>query len=305
MRFLQISIYTTIGLVCFSLSSCEQLDKMAKKNWEKKYGKLKSADFQKVEKWKETLAVNEAELRALDQSIQKMVKSTAQAGALSRRIAQAYMRASNFEMGLRYYQKAAEEMAGREVANGAIQQSRGQPGKLTFWDSSLPYFEKAILFSRIDKELLFEMGLAYANSSKNMGWEPERRRRAIEIFTNLIRYDPNDSRFPYQLALIYFDSSVSGATWSLQEEYRDEEKAFRLLDEILKKERENVPARFAKANFLYRIGETERAYSEYRTIKSTIEEIARSGGLREPLEKNSSYQNVLRNLKEIESRGIR
>lgn len=281
-------------------SNCDQLDEIAKKNWEKRHRKLQSVDFRDVEKWKENLALSEAELRALDQNIQKLVRETAKAGALSWRIAQAYMRASNFEMGLRYYQKAAEEMAG--IEGGAKKQAKESGSRLAFWDSSLPYFEKSLIYRRIDKELLFEMGLAYANASKDMGWEPERRKRAIDIFIGLTRYDPHDSRFPYQLALIYFDSSVSSGSWGIQEGYNDEAKAFRLLDAILEKEPENVPTRFAKANFLYRIGESRRAYNEYLTIKSIIENLAERGELRESLRNNSSYQNVIRNIREIQRR---
>lgn len=286
--------------------SCEKMDEMARANWEKKHQKMHNADSQDVERWKESLAINEAELKALDKQIEDMVGRTAQAGALSWKIAQAYMKASNFEMGFRYYQRAASEQAGLDpdsdnLSNSANRGSSGG-GRIAFWDSSLPYWEKATVYRKIDKELLFEMGLAYANASRDMGWEPERRRRAVEIFINLARLDTQDSRFPYQLALIYFDSSVSSGTWAIQEGYRQTEEAFRLLDEILKKEPENVAVRFAKANFLYRLGQTGSAYNEYGRIKSTIESIAERGELRGKLESNSSYQNVLRNLKSIEDR---
>ncbi|WCL49882.1 tetratricopeptide repeat protein [Leptospira sp. GIMC2001] len=277
---------------------------MAKRNWDKKQNQ-NTVDFEDVEKWKVTLALNEAELKALDKSIRNMVNRTSQAGALSWKIAQAYMKASNYEMGLRYYQRAidesdsASESASSFKSTGEVETNSGT--RMAYWESSLPYFNKSLVYKKIDKELLFQAGLAYANASRNMGWEPERRSRAIDLFTSLSQLDPLDSRFPYQLALIYFDSSVSSGSWAIQESYNQEGLAFSLLNEILKKEPENVPVRFARANFLYRIGKTSDAYNEYRTIRSTIEAIDARGEIRGGLEKNSSYINVLKNLEQLES----
>lgn len=279
--------------------SCDQVDQIARTNWEKKHQKMHNADSKDVEKWKESLAMSEAELQALDKNIREMVTRTAKAGALSWRIAQAYMKASNFEMGARYYQRALEE-TGRD-SDGQKGSPPGNSGtRMGFWDSSLPYFDKSLLYRKVDKELLFEMGLAYANASKDMGWERERRQRAIDVFTALTRYDEKDTRFPYQLALIYFDSSVSGGDWSVGGSYHDAPKAFTLLDEILGIEPENVPVRFAKANFLYRIGKTRESYGEYTKIKSLIEDMDSRGKVQGGLKNNSSYQNVLRNLQTIE-----
>jgi tetratricopeptide (TPR) repeat protein len=293
-----------IILISFLSFSCEKLDEMAKRNWEKKHDRMHSADSKEVDKWKESLAINEAELKALDKSIQNMVGRTAQTGALSWRIAQAYMKASNFEMGARYYQRAADEQSGRSGTESGNESNRSGGGRMAFWDSSLPYFEKSSVYRKINKELLFEMGLAYANASRDMGWEPERRRRAVDIFINLSRLDTKDTRFPFQLALIYFDSSISSGTWAIQEGYRQIDDAFKLLNEILKVEPENVPTRFAKANFLYQLGKTGEAYNEYIKIKNTIEDIDKRGDLRERLKNNRSYQNVLRNLQEIEAKGV-
>lgn len=298
-------IYSIFGILLIThLLGCEKMDEMAKKNWEKKHNRMHSADSKEVERWKESLAINEAELKALDKSIQNMVGRTAQTGALSWKIAQAYMKASNFEMGARYYQRAADELAGRDASYGSDRSNRSEGGRMAFWDSSLPYFEKSTVYRKIDKELLFEMGLAYANASRDMGWEPERRKRAVDIFINLSRLDNKDTRFPFQLALIYFDSSVSSGSWAIQEGYRQMDQAFVLLDEILKLEPENVPTRFAKANFLYQLGKNREAYNEYGRIKSIIEDMDKRGELRDRLRNNRSYQNVLRNLQAIESQGV-
>lgn len=287
--------FLTILLPILLFVRCDKMDEIAKKNWEKKHDQMHNADSKDVDRWKETLAVNEAELKALDKSIREMVGRTAQSGALSWRIAQAYMKASNYEMGARYYQRALEEATESERMNSS------SGGRIAFWDSALPYFDKSLLYRKVDKELLFEMGLAYANASKDMGWEPVRRSRAVDIFIALTRYDVKDSRFPYQLALIYFDSSISSGTWAIQEGYNDINKALNLLDEIILVEPENIPTRFAKANFLYRMGRTRDAYSEYNRIKSTIEDLDRRGKVEGGLDNNSSYKNVLRNLDKIQS----
>jgi tetratricopeptide (TPR) repeat protein len=276
--------------------SCDQLDETARKNWQKKQNRWTDADSKDVERWKKELAVSEAELVQLDKKIRELVSESAKSGSISWRIARAYMKASQFEMGLRYYQRAAEEASGTEAASGT-----GSGGSsIRFFDSALPYFDRSLVFRKIDKELLFEMGLAYANASKDLGWEPERRARAIQIFQGLIRIDPKDSRFPYQLALIYFDSSVSFGTWALQAGYRDSEKAFGLLDAILGVEPDNIPVLFAKANFNYRVGNVRQALSVYQSIRAKIESMDAKGQVQGGLKNNTSYQNVLKNIQQIE-----
>ncbi|MCG9873955.1 MAG: hypothetical protein MH321_04120 [Leptospiraceae bacterium] len=289
----------TLSLILL-LTSCDSLEDLARENWEKKQAK-NQVNFEDLEKWKQNLAINESELRNLDKAIHDMVGQTAKAGALSWKIAQAYMKASNYEMGLRFYQRSLDESSAD--TNGLSKEAKNQ-GRVAYWESALPYFDRALIYRDVDKQLLFEMGLAYANASKDMGWEPERRSRAVDIFQALTRFDPKDSRFPYQLALIYFDSSVSTGTWAIQEGYRDVEKAMNLIDAILLAEPENVATRFAKANFLYQLGKTNQSYSEYQSIKSIIEDFDKRGEIRGGLNNNSSYQNAIRNIEKIQSSNL-
>ena len=72
-----------------------------------------------------------------------------------------------------------------------------------------------------------------------------------------------------------------------------------LLAIMMQKEPNNIPARFARANFLYRGGSIEQATEEYMTIKTKLEAMKKAGVIKESLEKNTSYQNVTRNLKKI------
>ncbi|EMN29559.1 hypothetical protein LEP1GSC083_2448 [Leptospira interrogans serovar Pyrogenes str. L0374] len=92
------------------------------------------------------------------------------------------------------------------------------------------------------------------------------------------------------------DSSWEGVSAG----FHDQDKAFKILDDIIKKESRNVPARFAKANFLYRLGKVDDSKEEYLKVKKTIEDLNDAGLVRGGLEKNDSYQNVLQNLKKIE-----
>ncbi|MBE8225522.1 hypothetical protein IP947_17195, partial [Leptospira borgpetersenii serovar Ballum] len=122
---------------------------------------------------------------------------------------------------------------------------------------------------------------AYAHASKDRGWETVRRQIAIDLFTHLALQDPRYSRFPFQLALIYFDSSMSDSSWEgVSAGFNDQDKALRILDDIIKKEYKNVPARFAKANFLYRLGRTEDSKEEYLKVKKTSEELNYAGLVR-------------------------
>ncbi|AOP35299.1 hypothetical protein A0128_16485 [Leptospira tipperaryensis] len=246
-----------------------------------------------LEAWKERLALNEAEIIELEKKISAMVQKTRSAGALSWKIAQGYMKIGDYDMGVKYYNRALKE-------NNEGKKVEIVGAELHFFEPAIPFFEKALLLKPIDQQLLFETALAYANASKDRGWETARRQIAIDLFTHLAIQDPRDSRFPFQLALIYFDSSMPDSSWEgVSAGFHDQDKALRILDDILKKEFRNVPARFAKANFLYRLGKTDDAKEEYLKIKKTIEELNDAGLVREGLNKNDSYQNVLQNLKKI------
>lgn len=273
-----------VGALFFS--HCQKLQDLAISKWEKK-NQLKPVKEEDIEKWSEKLALEEAEIEELEKKIRKLVQKSNQAGALSWKIARAYMRSGSFEIGSRYYSQAIMQDSG---INPEFEIHKFQ--------SAIPYFEQAIAFKKIDKELLFETALAFGNASKDMGWEPDRRSRAINLFKQLILLDPKDTRFPFQLALIYFDSGVKSSQWQGKTllSFTEMEDAFLLLDQILILEPYNVPARFARANFLYQTGKVSQAETEYIRIKSQIEDMTKQGAIRESLEKNQSYQNVLKNL---------
>lgn len=285
-------------MVCFiifaTFFSCEKLEKWRKENALKRMTP-KRPEQKDIDEWKRNLALTEAEIAELDRNIRRLVKKTKMAGALSWRIARAFVRMGNYELGVQYYTEALIENAGE-----APDSSKASLHK---FESALPYFNKALLYRPLNEALLFETGLAYANAARDKGWERKRREMAVTIFQQLIRKNPEDTRYPYQLALIYFDSSVTDAIIEGLEPrgYNDQDKAFQLLDSILKKEPDSIPVRFAKANFLYRIGETNMAKNEYLNIKNKIENMERRGKIGN-IENNQSYKNVKRNLEKIEEK---
>ncbi|MCW7473642.1 hypothetical protein CH354_01865 [Leptospira levettii] len=275
-----------LGLLLF-FTHCDYLKSLTESRYRKRIGG--ETTEKDIVNWKEKLALEEAEIEEMDKRIRKLVQKSNQSAALSWKIARAYMRAGSADVGVRYYEEAVTE---------SIPNAKQGGFEIHSYESALPFFEKAIQSGKLDKQLLYETAVAYANASKDMGWEPTRRSRAISLFKQLAKLDKDDTRFPFQLALIYFDSSLKDESWNgkLASGYDELDSAFSLLDQILRKEPYNVPTRFAKANFLYQIGKSSLAYDEYVRIKSILEEMKGNGSIREPLEENSSYQNVLKNL---------
>lgn len=275
----------------FSFSGCDYLKSLTESRYRKRIGG-EPASEKDIVNWKEKLALEEAEIEEMDKRIRKMVQKSNQSAALSWKIARAYMRAGSADLGARYYDEALAE---------SIPNAKQGGFEIHSYESALPYFDKAIQSGKLDKQLLYETAVAYANASKDMGWESTRRSRAINLFKQLSKLDKEDSRFPFQLALVYFDSSLKDEVWNgkLTSGYDEVELAFSLLDQILRKEPYNVPTRFAKANFLYQIGKSNLAYDEYTRIKSILEEMKEKGTIRESLEENSSYRNVIKNLNQL------
>ncbi|MGE8721541.1 tetratricopeptide repeat protein [Leptospira terpstrae] len=292
-RFSLVSLPMGILLLLFgfSFTSCDYLKSLTESRYRKRIGG-EPASEKDIVNWKEKLALEEAEIEEMDKRIRKMVQKSNQSAALSWKIARAYMRAGSADLGARYYDEALAE---------SIPNAKQGGFEIHSYESALPYFDKAIQSGKLDKQLLYETAVAYANASKDMGWEPKRRSRAINLFKQLSKLDKEDSRFPFQLALVYFDSSLKDEVWNgkLGIGYDEVETAFSLLDQILRKEPYNVPTRFAKANFLYQVGKSNLAYDEYTRIKSILEEMKEKGTIRESLEENNSYRNVIKNLNQL------
>lgn len=300
-KFLLVKFSTFQWILSFLVffSSCDKLEEFGQKRAQERLsGKV---DEKEIEIWKEKLSLQEAEIRALDEKIKEMVSKTKQAGALSWRIAKAYLKVGNSEISTEYYQKAIDDQI-----HGVHEPAQSRP-ELHKFESAIPFFESALKNRTVDEDLLFETGLAYANASRDRGWDKERRTIAIQIFKGLMRRNPDDLRYPYELALIYFDSSVNdGIVEGVSDGYDDIPKAFKLLNYILERqEQENllvdsVSTRFALANFHYKLGNVNEAVIHYKKIKSLLEGFAEAGKIKN-LSKNPSYINVTRNLEKIQN----
>jgi tetratricopeptide (TPR) repeat protein len=265
-----------IFLVILSLlfSSCQKLEDLSRESWKNRGIANPNAGEEDIEKWKERLDLKEAEVKEIQKSMIQYINSSKELGGLYWKMGHAYMRLGNAESAIHHYETAIQ------------------------------FMEKSLGARKVDKEVLFEMGLAYANASKDRGWNPQYRSKAIDVFRGLMRLDPEDHRFPYQLALIYFDSGMSEEAWGgvVKEGYEDPKIAFKFLDAILLKEPINVPVRFAKANFLYRLGKVDEAKTEYLRIQNVMQTMHKDGKIQGDLESNPSYQNLIRNLKQIETK---
>lgn len=283
----------------FGIFQCDKLRELGRENMKRRMGGAPVSELE-IEKWKERLGLQEAEVIQLDERIRDMVKTTKQAGALSWKIAQAYMKVGSYDYSLAYYQRAIEEQN-----SGQLNTANSRP-ELHSFESAIVFFEKALLFKNIDENLLYEAGLAYGNASRDRGWDKERRTIAINIFKGLTKINPDDMRYPYQIALIYFDSSMTdGLVEGVDPEgYNDAEKAMKLLFAIVryheekKQLGETIPIRFTIANFLYRQGKVDESEEQYEKIKAMLEKFKEEGAITN-LEKNESYQNVTRNLKKL------
>ncbi len=265
---MKLSILVSLFLVFFS---CQKLEDLSRENWKNRGIVNPNVGEEDINKWRDRLDLKEAEVKELQKSLIQYVNSSKELGGLYWKIGQAYMKLGNAESAIHHYETAIQ------------------------------FMEKSLGARKIDKEVLFEMGLAYANASKDRGWNPAYRSKAIDIFRGLMRLDPEDTRFPYQLALIYFDSGMSEEAWGgvVKEGYEDPKVAFKFLDAILAREPINVPVRFAKANFLYRLGKIDEAKNEYLRIQSVMQTMHKDGKIQGDLESNPSYQNLVRNLKQI------
>ena len=268
---------------------CEKIEEIARNNWKKKVAsKKETIQLSDIESWKEKLNITEAELKDIDEKIYKKIDTTNQKAYMAFKIGKAFLKVSQYENAIDSLNAGLELQSGKDLQNH-------------HYEEAAAYLETGLKNSKIDKELLFDLGLAYANAAKDRGWEKTRREKAIGIFKSLARTDANDSRFPYQLALIYFDSTYSdfGLPPELANGYDDIEKSFKLLNYLIRKYPNDVSARFARANFSYKLGKKSESFEDYSAIKSILESLSAEGKLEGNLKDNPTYKNLLNNLQRL------
>ena len=141
-------------LFIFLFSSCEKLQEMGQENFKKKVTPKTPSEVE-LEKWKQNLALEEAEIKELEEKIRKMVKKTKSAGVLSWKIAKAYMQVGNYELSSRYYAQAIKEnMENKVDVVGS---------EVHFFEGAIPFFEKALVYRELTDDLLFEAEIGRAH----------------------------------------------------------------------------------------------------------------------------------------------
>jgi tetratricopeptide (TPR) repeat protein len=202
-------------------------------------------------------------------------------GMLAWKIAKAYTREKRYDMAAEYYEAAFE---GRMPV--------GETVDPLSTENSLPFYRNALKRHIPDVELLFDAGLAYANASRELGWEESRWRTAVLIFERMLEMKPDDLRSPYQLALLY--------AFTTKSDLKNTERALGYLERILKSEENNIPARFAMAHIHVMEGHYEKGRSEYVTIKDVIENMFNAGLISGSYQRNPQYQKAVQNIEKLD-----
>ncbi|MDH5657611.1 MAG: hypothetical protein OEZ34_16975 [Spirochaetia bacterium] len=266
-----------------SLTSCQKVSDLLR-NWgiTSRQRKEKKISAEEMERWKRDLKISEDRVHELHKDIHQIVQETNLQGMLSWKIAKAYMEDARYDMAAEYFEGA--------VNNSLPDRSITEKSRL--FDKAIPYFEKALKMHRIEPELLFDAGLCYANASKSQGWEVERWKTAVYLFSLMKEMKPDDLRPNYQLALLYGFTS--------KKKYKDQTLAMDLLQEIIKKEETNVSARFVIANLFVQKGDLDSAREEYIKISEVIEDMHSSGMISGPVSRNRKYLQARENIEKLD-----
>jgi tetratricopeptide (TPR) repeat protein len=275
----------TAGILLISSVSCDKgLDSVRAWGQRERWTKAKEINKDELEMWKKDFAISEDKVRELYKSIQLLTKESAHQGNLSWKIAKAYADQGRYELAEYHYRKAAEGSSG--------QPDTSENPDSGSYEKAIPYYQNALKNHVIQKDLLYDAALCYSNASKELGWDAERWDTAVYLFDTVLRIDPDDVRPLYPLALLYAKTG--------DESRRDTKKALELLDVLIKKQNQDVAARFAKAHILVETGDLDRALTEYRQIKEIIEDLHNTGLIKGSADKNPKYRKVSENIIKLE-----
>ncbi|MCR9144021.1 MAG: tetratricopeptide repeat protein [bacterium] len=281
-------------LISFAFVGCEGLSDSLR-NWGERGRRPAKArlDEAQVARWERDLNLSRARALELHDDLQDLVQESNRQGMLAWNIGKAYLNAGRYDLAALHYQQAIQGEPPERLA--AIQSGQTAPGVATF-EQALPYFEEALLRHSPDPELLFEAGLCFANASRAAGWERNRWRTAVLLFERMRRVAPDDIRSRYQLALLYGKTSDSAA--------RDIPRAIDYLEEVVRREERDIPARFLLGQLLVQSGDFDRARAQYSRIMEILEKIHDQGLAPGPASGNPRYQQARENLEVLEACAI-
>ncbi len=232
---------------------------------------------EELARWERDLNLSRARAEELHKDIQELVQENNLQATLARKIARAYLDAARYDMAAAYYQAAVR---------GETRPAAASDPRLL--EQAIPFFDEAMLRGYPDPEVFFEAGLCYANASRAYGWDPRRLAIAVHLFERMAAMKPDDYRPRYQLALIYAKTTES--------RFRNVALGERLLREIIGREEDNMPSRFALAHILAEDGRWQEAANEYAVIVERLQALHRRGAIPGRPEDNMNLAQARKNL---------
>ena len=269
----------------FCLFSCTDIFRHVQ-YWgeEERMLKKKNLEEEDQKKWEKQLEISQDKIKEAHEAIEKIAVTSELQLQLSRKIAKRYMKSRRYDLASVYYKGALEKKIPKL--------SEDTVNSYNALEKSLVYFDKALLLSATDIDLLWEASLAYANASVAQGWEEKRFLIALQLLKKIRQIDSEDVRPLFQMALLYGKTNI--------ESYRNRKYAIQLLKVFLQKKEENIKARFALAYFLVQENQNQEAIIEYQKIISTLEEMYQKKIIKGALSSHSIYQRARENLKKLE-----
>ncbi len=286
-----LTVALAVSSSLFVFGGCEGASD-ALRNWGERGRRPAKArlDEAQVARWERDLNLSRAQSLELHDQLQDLVQESNRQGMLAWNIGKAYLNAGRYDLAALYYQGAIQGEPPDRLA--AIQSGQTAPGIATF-EQALPYFEEALLRHSPDPELLFEAGLCFANASRAAGWERNRWRTAVLLFDRMARVAPDDIRSRYQLALLYGKTSDNAV--------RDIPRAIDYLEAVVRREDQDVSARFLLGQLLVERGELDLAREQYRSIMQILEDVHGKGIAPGPAGDNPRYQQARENFETLEA----
>lgn len=235
-----------------------------------------------IERLKRDLKLSEERSVEFEKNLKGLLQEQSIQGDLAWKIGKAIMQQGRYEAADPYFRQSIDEDSGPVLA----------AKDNNYFEEALPYYRKALTYHKANPELLFEAGLCYANASRALGWERSRFEAAEFLFEAVSRLEPKDHRPRYQLALLYGKSEGP---------QRNPERALEILEDILRKEEQNIPVRFARANILVETGNLRSGADEYRRIIEILDDLYDRGVLRGDRKRNVQYRSARENLEKLET----
>lgn len=267
------------------MNSCNLYDSIRTWGERDRRAKVKQLTTGELDQWSRDLEISRDHASELHLRIQELVQESAHHGQVSWKIARAYMDQGRYRMAEEYFKGAME--------NRLVDSTGKMLETSSLFESALPYYTDALRRNQVDPQLLFDAGLCYANSSRELGWNGDRWRVAVLLFETMRARLPRDPRPLYELGLLY------GKTTN--PDLRDSAKAIDLLKETLDLNPDDVGARFALAHIVAETGDLSGAREETRRIMQSIEEMKGAGLIQGNLEKNRQYVQARENLEKLDT----